>query len=280
MGPGFPYLVGPPSLRWSLALGEAWPAPRFPFWRPGTRPRPEKAARPAACPAGLSSEGAGALALPDRPPGAMATTGPARRARVTHSAVASAGMRSAGPSVRSPGLEQLTRQAAPGAGPQRQGRVRPAASARGPRQRPEPQAQAQGEHQVAGAAGGIPGQRKHGPGPPRGPERPGSRRPRLRRSRRTACGLQRDLVSGGGRGLFACATASRRSGPAGSSAASLARWRCSAARPLAPPSSRRGAGRGALRPRPRASESGAAPGGCRGGASEAPPRGVVGDGRC
>lgn len=234
MGPGFPYLVGPPSLRWSLALGEAWPAPRFPFWRPGTRPRPEKAARPAACPAGLSPEGAGAP-RPDRPPGAMATTGPARRARVTHSAVASAGMRSAGPSVRSPWPEQLTRQAAPGAGPQRQGgahgpQPRPGTPASAPSHRPRPKASTR----WAGAAGGILRAAQAWPRPaPEGPSAPGPggrgsggaaarhglQRDCIRRRPRPVC--LRDSLSALGAGRVLCRL--------------LARWRCSAARPLAPP---------------------------------------------
>lgn len=74
----------------------------------------------------------------------------------TSSAVASAGMRSAGPRVRSPRPEQLTRQAAPGAGPQRQGgahgpQPRPGTPASAPSHRPRPRASAR----RAGAAGGI-----------------------------------------------------------------------------------------------------------------------------
>ena len=147
-----------------LALGEAWPALRFPFCRLGTRPRPARPARPAACPCGLSREGEGAPS-PGRPrrPRVLAQAGrhgnrPTSVAgrRVTHSAVASAGMRSAGPRVRSPRPEQLTRQAAPGAGPQRQGgahgpQPRPGTPASAPSHRPRPRASAR----RAGAAGGI-----------------------------------------------------------------------------------------------------------------------------
>lgn len=92
-------------------------------------------------------------AMLSRPPGAMATASPGL---ATHRAVVSAGMRSAGPSVRSPRPEQLTRQAAPGAGPQRQGgahgpQPRPGAPASPPSHRPRPRASAS----RAGAPGGI-----------------------------------------------------------------------------------------------------------------------------
>lgn len=74
----------------------------------------------------------------------------------THSAVASTGMRSAGPSVRSPRPEQLTRQAVSGAGPQKQGgahgpQPRPGAPASAPSHRPRPRASAR----RAGAPGSI-----------------------------------------------------------------------------------------------------------------------------
>lgn len=67
-------------------------------------------------------------------------------------------MRSAGPSVRSPRPEQLTRQAAPGAGPQRQGgaqgpQPRPGSPASAPSHRPRPRTRTSARR--AGAAGGI-----------------------------------------------------------------------------------------------------------------------------
>lgn len=165
----------------------------------------------------------------------MATTGPARRARVTHSAVASAGMRSAGPSVRSPWPEQLTRQAAPGAGPQRQGgahgpQPRPGTPASAPSHRPRPKASAR----RAGAAGGIvraaqawPRPAPEGPSAPgpggRGsggaPTRHGSQRGCVRRRPRPVC--LRDSLSALGTGRVPRCP--------------LALWRCSAARPPAPP---------------------------------------------
>ena len=197
-------------------------------------------------------------------------------------------MRSAGPSVRSPWPEQLTRQAAPGAGPQRQGgahgpQPRPGTPASAPSHRPRPKASAR----RAGAAGGIlraaqawPRPAPEGPSAPgpggRGsggaPTRHGLQRGCIRRRPRPVC--LRDSLSalGAGRVLHR----------------PLARWRCSAARPSAPPPPGAARGGDTLRPRPRAAESGAARGGFRGGASGgSAPRGVVGgrrwavgNGRC
>lgn len=113
------------------------------------RPLPEGCRRPAPRRAPAAASPC-ARRAPWQPPG------PRCGRRVTHSAVASAGMRSAGPSVRSPRPEQLTRQAAPGAGPQRQGgahgpQPRPGTPASAPSHRPRPKASAR----RAGAAGGI-----------------------------------------------------------------------------------------------------------------------------
>lgn len=197
---------------------------------------------------------------------------PARGAgrRVTHSAVVSAGMRSAGPSVRSPRPEQLTRQAAPGAGPHRQGgahgpQPRPGPPASAPSHRPRPRASAR----RAGAAGGIVRAARAWPRP--GPEPPsppgaggrgsggarglhGGARGGIRRRPRPVCLRDARSALGPGRTL--------RPRPAGRALA----LQCgpAAAPPPAPGAARGGRGRGVLRPRPSLCRAAARPGGRRG----------------
>lgn len=132
----------------------------FPLLEAGDAPTPCEARQAGGLPGQPLPRGCRRAAASPRPAPRWA---PARRhgncpvriagRRVTHSAVASAGMRSAGPSVRSPRPEQLTRQAAPGAGPQRQGgaqgpQPRPGSPASAPSHRPRPRASAR-------RAGGI-----------------------------------------------------------------------------------------------------------------------------
>ena len=209
------------------------------------RPLPEGCRRPAPRRAPAAASPC-ARRAPWQPPG------PRRERRVTHSAVASAGMRSAGPSVRSPRPEQLTRQAAPGAGPQRQGgahgpQPRPGTPASAPSHRPRPKASAR----RAGAAGGIVRAAQAWPRP--GPEAPsppglgglGSGWARARHG----WAREGDLAA-----AAACLPARR---PLGTLARlwvhglPLTRWRCSAGRPPAPPPPPGAArGGGPLRPRP------------------------------
>lgn len=152
--------------------------------------------------------------MPRAPPGPHhpAILAPARRhgnrparvagRRVTHSMVASAGMRSAGPSVRSPRPEQLTRQAAPGAGPHWQG------GAQGPQPRPGPPASAPSHRPRTRAssrrAGSIVRAARAWP-------RPGARpAPAAAAQARPAIGMAgRGVGSRGGRGLPACLPARR-----------------------------------------------------------------------
>lgn len=179
--------------------------------------------------------------MPCTPPGPHhpAILAPARRhgnrparvagRRVTHSMVASAGMRSAGPSVRSPRPEQLTRQAAPGAGPHWQG------GAQGPQPRPGPPASAPSHRPRTRAssrrAGSIVRAARAWP-------RPGARpAPAAAAQARPAIGMAgRGVGSRGGRGLPAClpacATSAQRSSPAALRVhrRPLARSRCTAGR--------------------------------------------------
>lgn len=240
-GPGFSLFSRADLTELEPRPGRGLARTPFPLQRPGTRPRPARPARPAACPAGPlpGAEGAGAP-RPPHAPGAPESrrhgNRPARGAgwRGTHSEVASAGMCSAGPSVRSPRPEQLTRQAEPGSGPQRQG------GAHGPQPHPEPPASAASHRprprasaRRAGAAGGIVRAACAWPRP--GPERPRARpAPVAAAQAGPADGMAgRGAGSGGGRGLSPCATPARRSGPAALCVhrRPVARSRCSAGPP-------------------------------------------------
>lgn len=181
-------------------------------------------------------------------------------------------MRSAGPSVRSPRPEQLTRQAAPGAGPQRQGgaqgpQPRPGIPASAPSHRPRPRASARRAGGIVRAARAWPQ-----PGARPAPATAAQEGP-------LDCMVGRGAGFRAGRGLSACATLARRSGPAASSVHGrpLARARCSAGRRR--PSPRAGAGRPRAPPlRPRAG-GGAPSGSARAAVSGAAREGHRGCGR-
>lgn len=164
-------------------------------------------------------------------------------------------MRSAGPSVRNPRPEQLTRQAAPGAGPQRQGgaqgpQPRPGIPASAPSHRPRPRASARRAGGIVRAARAWPQ-----PGARLAPATAAQEGP-------MDCMVGRGAGFRGGRGLSACATLARRSGPAAFQVHGrpLARSRSSAGRRrlLLLPARRGGAGRGGTSsgPAPYATESG------------------------
>lgn len=164
-------------------------------------------------------------------------------------------MRSAGPSVRNPRPEQLTRQAAPGAGLQRQGgaqgpQPRPGIPASAPSHRPRPRASARRAGGIVRAARAWPQ-----PGARPAPATAAQEGP-------MDCMVGRGAGFRGGRGLSACATLARRSGPAAFQVHGrpLARSRSSAGRRrlLLLPARRGGAGRGGTSsgPAPYATESG------------------------
>lgn len=168
----------------------------FPLLEAGDAPTPYEARQDGGLPGPASPwrvQARRGLPTPCSPPGPHRPTvfAPARRhgnrparvveRRVTHSAVASAGMRSAGPSVRSPRPEQLTRQTAPGTGPQRQGgaqgpQPRPGPPASAPSHRPRTRASARRAGSIVRAARAW----------PRRPEPARRRRPRLRHGPRSA----------------------------------------------------------------------------------------------
>lgn len=171
----------------------------------------------------------------------------------THSAVASVGIRRLGPSVCSQRPEQLTRQAASGAGPQKQEsgqgpQPRPGSPASAPSHRPRPRASAR----RAGAPGGIVSAARAWP---RFPEAPcagsrssgGARGPHgagpgwMPRRPWPVCGATAAQCSGAG----------RTSGPWPPARAFALHCRPGASSSSSPTP---GAGRGAFRLRPRASK--------------------------